>query len=285
MTSSARLAALAAALLGCAGADDGEAADGQELVAPSRCVVSSWTGAIACSHQTLSVDGRRVGYQTPLGAPPPGGWPVVFFFQGSFFPAELAWSAAPNSALEIFGAVAQTTTVKLLLDGGYAVIAPTAALDGFWAWDTNLPPWDLLWTLAPDHHLMLDLFAALRAGTFGPISTTRWYATGVSSGGYMTSRVGVAYPGRFRALAIAAGSYATCGGPVCVVPHLDGDHPPTLFLHGGLDPVVPAWTMYLYQAELAYLGVDNEAIVNPTFLHGWIPQAPPAVLAWFNRHP
>jgi len=67
-------------------------------------------------------------------------------------------------------------------------------------------------------------------GIFGHLNNKNKFATGISSGGCMTSRMAVSYEGEFRALAIAAGSYATCGGILCVIPiFLPRDHPPTLF--------------------------------------------------------
>ncbi len=100
----------------------------------------------------------------------------------------------------------------------------------------------------------------------------------------MTSRMAVSYEGRFLALAIESGSYATCGGPLCSVPDLPSNHPPTLFLHGALDPVVPVGTMYPYRDKLNGMGVPTRTVVNPFFLHGWIPEAPGEVLAWFESH-
>ena len=44
------------------------------------------------------------------------------------------------------------------------------------------------------------------ARAVGPLDPSRLLAIGVSSGGYMTSRMAVSYPGKFRALAIAAGA-------------------------------------------------------------------------------
>jgi len=114
-------------------------------------------------------------------------------------------------------------------------------------------------------------------GMFGYLDYKRKFATGISSGGYMTSRMAVSYAGsfifsflffkkkknshfnslllnillgEFLSLAVAAGSYATCAGPLCVVPNLPLNHPPTLFLHGGLDPIVPQFTMETYADKL-----------------------------------
>ena len=49
------------------------------------------------------------------------------------------------------------------------------------------------------------IFDAIAAGTFGPLNSNRLFATGIER---ITSRMAVSYPGKFKALAIAAGSYA-----------------------------------------------------------------------------
>lgn len=250
----------------------------------SRCTVDATTGAIDCVYEGDTVGGRQVLWQTPLGTPPAAGWPVAFIFQGSLFAPVTMWSATKGDLLGVLGSYTQTLLVKRLLDGGYVVVTPQADLNAI-AWDTNLPPWRDLWPPAPDNTFLDDLFAAVDAGHFGPVDHARWYATGVSSGGYMTSRMAVSYPGRFRALAIAAGSYATCGGPLCALPlTLPTDHPPTLFLHGGSDPIVPIVTMYAYRDQLALAGHETKTVVDPTFMHGWIPATPDEVGAWFDAH-
>jgi dipeptidyl aminopeptidase/acylaminoacyl peptidase len=181
--------------------------------------------------------------------------------------------------------VTQITVIKELLDGGYAVITPTADGAGF-AWDTNFPPWSVSWPGAPDDVFLQALFTAIDGGDLGPLSASRWYATGVSSGGYMTSRMAVSYQGRFKALAIAAGSYATCAGgfPACAVPALPADHPPTLFLQGGADPFVPITQMYDYYDVLTADGFETKAVIDPLMAHGWIAASPAEVHAWFNAH-
>jgi poly(3-hydroxyoctanoate) depolymerase len=250
----------------------------------SRCSIDATTGDIACTRNDTTIGGRAVSWQTPLGMPPAAGWPIVFVFQGSFFGPSVMWSAKKNDLLGILGSYTQTLLLKRLLDGGYVVVTPAADINAT-AWDTNLVPWRDLWPPAPDNNFLVTLFAAVDGGGFGAIDPDRWYATGVSSGGYMTSRMAVSYPGRFRALAVAAGSYATCGGVLCAVPAvLPADHPPTLFVHGGADPIVPIFTMYAYRDALAALGHTTSTVVDPTFMHGWIPATPDAVGAWFDTH-
>lgn len=249
----------------------------------SRC--STNAAVLTCPKQTsvLVAAGmhREVHHQVPVGIPPAGGWPVVIMFQGSVASAALTWAASP---LLPFGAYHQTRTVQHLLDGGYAVLTPETHLGGVTFWDTNnvlIPDYYASY----DHALMLEMFDAIDDGRFGHLNGERLYATGISSGGYMTSRMGVTYPERFRALAVQSGSYATCAGPICDVGPIPEDHPPTLFLHGALDPIVPIFTMDLYRNKAASQGIPTRRVVDTLSFHEWIPQAPGEVLAWFNRYP
>lgn len=99
----------------------------------------------------------------------------------------------------------------------------------------------------------------------------------------MTSRMAVSYPGRFRALAIAAGSYASCAGPICNIPlPLPSGHPPTLFLHGEKDSIVPIATMTRYRDGLDAIDVTTQTVTNPGKGHEWIPEAPAAVRDFFH---
>ncbi len=266
--------------------EDASGSTGPELPT-SRCVVGPDT--ITCAHQTVTLftgpSGavpREVHWQVPLGEPPASGWPAVFVFQGSLFTAELFWTAVNTDA---FGYWNQGLLTKALLDAGFAVITPEAQFEGNTAWETNIPPMSLAWEQSNDHAFMLDLFAELDAGTFGSLDVAALYATGISSGGYMTSRMDEAYRTRFRALAIQSGSYATCGGPACVVPtDLSSAHRPTLFLHGAADVVVPVWTMELYRDALDAAGAETQTIIADAVGHAWIDEAPAAIVTWFESH-
>jgi pimeloyl-ACP methyl ester carboxylesterase len=283
--------ALAALLLtGCAGSgaerpaappahDPGSDLGGTDVASESRCQRDE--ARVSCSQQTLTIVERQVFFQLPLGLAPEGGWPTVLWFQGSFFPASHTFSAVRSDP---FGAYDQAATVKALLDGGWAVIAPEAAQGGTTFWDTNIPPWSAAWSGSPDDLLMQALFAAIERGAFGPLAIDRLYAAGLSSGGYMTSRMAVSYPGRFRALVIESASYATCGGAACVVPMpLSAAHPPTLFLHGQKDEIVPIATMQRYHDELVREGHATDEVIDADAGHQWIAAAPVAVPAWLAR--
>jgi predicted esterase len=96
----------------------------------------------------------------------------------------------------------------------------------------------------------------------------------------------VSYPGKFRSLAIESGSYATCLSSECTIPTLSPTHPPTLLLHGDLDTtLVPEATVTAYVTALKAAGVAENEIDDANSGHQWIPEAPSAVLAWFQAHP
>lgn len=248
----------------------------------SRCVNNSVT--LNCSYNTTTLtaggEQRKVLWQVPRGTAPDGGWPVAILFQGTGATPSLTWNASP---LEPFGAYAQTQVVERLLNHGFAVLTPATHLGGFTFWDTNNPLAADYYS-SNDHDLMLKLFEEIDAGRFGSVDSQRLFATGVSSGGYMTSRMAVSYPGKFKALAIAAGSYATCAGILCSVGPIPPDHPPTLFLHGLLDPVVPIVTMEAYESRLRSEGIPTRKVVESTALHRWIAASPGEVVAWFERY-
>lgn len=112
------------------------------------------------------------------------------------------------------------------------------------------------------------------------------YATGISSGGYMTSRMAISYTSYFRSLVIESGSYCVCSGVLCYVPDdLPQNHPPTLFLHGELDPVVPIFTMWMYYDKLNAINITVQAVVSTFADHQWIDEAPDQVYKWFLKYP
>jgi hypothetical protein len=265
--------------------DLGDDMDAPDLPAASRCERSE--RVLSCPFMTITLTPdelygpRKVHWQVPLGAAPEGGWPAVILFQGSLLGAVGGWDGTPG---ELYGAEYQTRLIAALLDSGYAVLTPETRLDGATYWDTNVAPWSFAWESAPDHDLMLALFAAIDEGRFGEVSGQDLRAVGISSGGYMASRVGITYKDRIRAIAVQSASYATCGGSFCVVPSLEGDHPPTLLLHGSFDVIVPEWTMRLYESALDAASIPHRVVVDPLADHAWLSVAPDEVVGWFTQH-
>jgi poly(3-hydroxybutyrate) depolymerase len=219
----------------------------------------------------------------PQGEPPANGWPAVVFFQGSLLSAALAFHGERGDA---FGQFELAHTVSTLLGEGFAVIAPEVAGGGATFWQTNIPPASVAWEGSSDDTLMGHLFAAMddANGPFGRLDRERLYAMGISSGGFMTSRMAVSYPGRFQALAVHSAGFAWCSA-ACVLPSsLPADHPPTLFAHGLGDPVVPVGVMTMYRDALRAEGIEVEAVVDEAAGHEWLSTGVTAIPAWFLAH-
>lgn len=238
---------------------------------------------VQCSYESLAVDGlvseRWVHFATPTGFPPTGGWPTVLLFSGSLFPSE-TYFEGNRKIWDVFYHQADVTAS--LLDAGFAVMAPESKGGGYTFWDTNIPPFASYWEISPDHAFMLELFTEIEEGTFGDLDPSRLHAAGISSGGYMTSRVAIAYPDRFRSLAIQSASYATCGGPICdVAEELPENHPPTLLLHGALDAVVPAYTSSFYFDRLGSHHIPVRRVLDEKAHHGWFENSAPEIVRWF----
>ncbi|NYZ65126.1 prolyl oligopeptidase family serine peptidase [Endozoicomonas sp. SM1973] len=261
--------------------------DAENTYNDSRCnfdySVLNEIRAVSCSYHSLYIEAnagikREVKYQLPVGEPPAQGWPVVIIYQGSFFPVEFR-----RHKTDPFGGFYEAMLIKQLLDAGFAVIAPRAAIN--LAWQTNLLASATPYRLTTDYQFIGRVLEGIKQGLFGPLDDQRKFATGISSGGYNTSRMAVSFPGEFRALAIQSASYATCLGPVCHVPlDLPIDHPPTLFLHGLLDVTVPAWTMKRYYRRLINQGIEVEQWTNLTKGHSWFEESPSKIVAWFNKY-
>lgn len=255
--------------------------------AASACTQSSYffSTTLSCSYQSQSIstgtgETRQVRYQVPDGSAPEGGWPAVLMYQPSGAP--ILWAANEYMPAGVYH---QVRLIEELLDRGYAVIAPAAGFYQYWL--TNNVGMDGLipYSSTPDYHYIDKVIAGLAGGQFGSVDMERLYATGMSSGGYNTSRMAVSFPGRFKALAIQSASYANCAGFYCNVPQsLPDSHPPTLFLHGGRDYVVPIGTMESYRERLDDQGVETQKVIAPTLGHEYLPAAPQAISDWFDSH-
>jgi poly(3-hydroxybutyrate) depolymerase len=236
--------------------------------------------AVKCLRQAFALPGRWVQWQVPQGDAPPAGWPAVLIFHGSFQGTGPIWESRMGDE---WGAYWFARTTKALLERGYAVLTPESIHRGNWYWNTNVVGFADNWSIAPDADMMAHLLDAISSGSFGPLDSQRLYATGLSSGGYMTSRMAISYAGKFRALAVHSASYAKCAVQ-CSVPQLPSDHPPTLLLHGEQDQIVPIATMRVYEQQLRTQGLTVDTEVSSEAGHEWLEAAVARVPAWFDAH-
>lgn len=232
-------------------------------------VLSLLACAPGIEHGTLSLE-RDVHFAVPDG----DRVPVALVFQGALVSGDQSWDGVVQG---------QQDVTQALLDEGFAVLTPLAHNNGHTWWDTNQAPWTWRWEDSPDARFMDELLDAIDGGAFGPLDGERLVATGISSGGYMTSRMAVEFPERFDAVAIHSAAYMTCSGALCRQPDVSSDHPEVLFLHGSLDPVVPLWTMEAYATALDGAGVHTEQIVTRRG-HNWLDEAPQEIAGWFAAH-
>jgi poly(3-hydroxybutyrate) depolymerase len=260
--------------------DSGVANQPPDAGVPPRCTVTP--DAVTCSARTTTLTAgtasREVFWQTPATTPPPAGYPVVVVYQGSFFGPSSTWGTVASDLP--FAGYQQARLQAVLLERGFTVIAPSAAAGLAWQTNSGLP-----WDLTTDQPIIDALLDGIARGDFGPADGSRLYATGISSGGYMTSRMALSYAGRFRALAIHSASWATCAGAACLLPAtLPADHPPTLFLHGRNDLTVPLFTAETYFERLDRDGFSTELVVDDDASHEWLSVAPERITAWFEGH-
>ncbi|HTD03231.1 hypothetical protein [Undibacterium sp.] len=209
---------------------------------------------------------RHVRWQVPEGTVPAGGWRTAFFYNGTT-PTDLDPFTTHPLLLNAFGMDTSPKIFQELLDNPagtgykYASFAPdppaTAVLTQFWHTNVITP-----YVASCDYSFFNDFFNEIKNGSYGAGSQynmNQRYAYGISSGGYNTSRMAVTFNGSsvWKALAVISASYATCAGPLCVVPGLPANHPPTKFYHGTLDPIVPLFTMEYYYNKLIDAGKET----------------------------
>lgn len=219
---------------------------------------------------------REVIFVLPVREPPKGGWPVVVYYQGSIFKSSFDWPEwAP------MGGFYESQTLRNLVNAGFAVVVPRATLN--LAWVTNA---SLFYELTSDYYFLKNVFAAIRNQELGPLNANKKFAAGMSSGGYNTSRMAVSFKNEFKALAIHSASYATCLGALkCNVPELMPEgHPPTLFIHGENDFIVPVETMIEYATRVKQSGVKTKIYVEKEGGHEYFRQTPNLILSWFLKH-
>jgi len=242
-------------------------------------VSSVQASEISIPHQEKEVGAglwmkRLVKYQLPSGPVPARGWPVVILYQGTMAPVQFDRKSDAH-----FGLIHEAELIERLLDNGFAVLAPNAIFKVGWV--TNVAR--VGYEFTSDYVFISNILKEIETGGFGPLDSKTLFAAGISSGGYNTSRMAVSFAGRFKALAIHSGSYATCLGASCVVPvAMPADHPPTLFLYGAHDDLVPRWTVDEYYNALRTSGVRTELYINETAGHEYFPESPEKIVEWFK---
>ncbi|CAN5398462.1 hypothetical protein BH11PSE11_BH11PSE11_14300 [soil metagenome] len=235
---------------------------------------------------------RKVRWQVPEGTAPAGGWRTAFYYQGTTPTGTDSFKANVGAS---FGMIYLPQTIHEMLDDPtgsgkkYAVFAPeppnSTVFLQFWHTNVVVP-----YSASCDYSFFNDFFAEIAGGSYGAASLynlSRRFAYGISSGGYNSSRMAVTFNGSslWKALGVISASYATCSGPVCGVPTLPANHPPTKFWHGTADNTVPISTMRLYYNQLVAQGIQTQKVEH-TLGHQLTSHdlGPGGVKAWFDAH-
>jgi len=242
----------------------------------SPCTFNKKKSILSCPFKKTKVLNRTVLYSVPEGKVPAMGWPTVILFQGSYFPVKFS----RHKKLPM-GGFREILLIENLLKNGFAVIAPKALKGLFW--ETNIPA--IKYKKGLDHKFVDKIYSYIKLKKLGPLSAENIFATGISSGGYMTSRMHLSHKHiPFKAFAIQSASYAKCAGIACSMPEsVSKSHPPTLFLHGAKDIAVPLKTMLPFYSLLKNEGVEVKKIVDSKARHEWMKEAPFAITAWFKK--
>jgi acetyl esterase/lipase len=76
------------------------------------------------------------------------------------------------------------------------------------------------------------------------------------------------------------------GRKISPVNHVSADDPPTLFIHGDADKLVPIQQSQILVKKLTEAGVEARLIPKPNAQHGWPHQDQdmPAIADWFDAH-
>lgn len=231
---------------------------------------------VECPFFSTEIDGREVLWSAGKVDDPYEKKPVVILSQGSWFPVEFS-----RHRFLPFGGFYEVRLIQKLLDAGFVVIAPRAL--GKIAWTTNITLRD--YQDSSDYHFFQILFERIEENYFAEVDLDRVFATGVSSGGYNSSRLASIFPGKIRALAIQSASYRDCLGPICEIPNsLGSAHPPTLFLHGEKDIAVPVSTAREYHKLLLRMGIETKFFSDPDARHGWLKESPEFITNWFKSY-
>jgi hypothetical protein len=313
----------------CGGASDDNSPDVEVASAAQALADCQATPTAAfCATTTPTpplVSGRKVFYRVGASTGPgydaaTGRHAAVVLFQGRSDPNGFADDTVGgangpgsvwNQSVPLnrdFGGYYQVATVVALVNAGYTVIQPAAHVQRLFGafspsigyfWDTNKGIATNQWSGSPDQSFMNALIAQLQpaATTFGAIDIHHVYAMGISSGGYMTSRIANEYAGGvnanstvkltskpFRAVAIESGAYQTCintahSGPpnppgdqdciaVTSTANLPATHAPTFFVHDDtMEPVVDFTTAQAYKNRL-----DALFPTNPNYIVNGVPE-------------
>lgn len=208
--------------------------------------------------------------------------PVLIYFHSTDFPVTLDRPKASP-----FGLYHEKRLIeKLVTEHNFIVIAPDALYNyGSFAWQTNLAPYFFNFESSEDYYLMDYLFNNLQE--FHPdIHTRKIFVGGLSSGGYMASRISILpdLAKHVKGTFIHSASYASCISYYCDIPtDIPDYHPPTLLIASRFDPLVPEGTIEVYYERLKEAGIGARLVSRPGAWHGMYDSDIKLIIDWLTE--
>lgn len=208
--------------------------------------------------------------------------PVLIYFHSTDFPVSLNRPKASP-----FGLYHEKRLIeKLVTEKNFIVIAPDALYNyGSFAWQTNLAPYFFNFETSEDYYLVDYLFKNLQE--FHPdIHTRKIFVGGLSSGGYMASRISILpeLAKHVRGTFVHSASYASCISYYCDIPmDIPSFHPPTLLIASRFDPLVPEGTIEVYFERLKEAGIATRLVSRPGAWHGMYDSDIQLIIDWLTE--
>ena len=168
----------------------------------------------------------------------------------------------------------QHAFARRALELGYAVVAPnptTPRCEGVYQWDyTETDP------NRSDNLFLKRVIDWIKSGKDFPVRKDRIYVVGISSGGFMASRLAQLFADDIAKVVIRSAGNAndmSIEGRRCIPvwggPHEVKRHPPTMLIHGVRDRLVPVRMSDQYEASLKRAGVEVVYIRAAGKGHRW----------------
>lgn len=231
------------------------------------------------------IGGWKVYLVLPRGKSPEKGWPVVVLLHGRGQTAG-AWFGEG-----LLSRGDQKLFPPLALKSGMVVIAPEAREPfgkGIRQWDffhRNLQN-------SPDLTFFRDLFQWMEKNTKITFDISRVHGVGISSGGFMASRLALAFPDKWASLIVIAAGNADSFPQIPSFPldskalgsEISTQHPPTLIIHGAGDRIVPFVYGERYFQDLKQAGIKTEMLVIPEGGHQWPTQFHENMIKWLSSN-
>jgi len=236
------------------------------------------------SYELKEISGRHVYCVHPEGMPPANGWRVIILLHGRGQSGGAWFGKGPLSMGE------QKTFPQDALRANYAILAPDSGKNPI----SGARQWDCMHRVVERSEDLLffrDLLNWVKKNDWARLDAGQAYVAGISSGGFMASRLAHVFPSRIRAVCIvSAGNADSVKMGHKLVSIFDSSttqtisvsHPSALILHGTADRLVPVDMARRYFHDLQAAGVRVRYEEIPGGRHAWHAAFNKIILEWFS---